>query len=506
MVAAVLSLFLFLPKNLPASRRLGLHYSVLVTVAFLSGSVFLFRERAVFKPVVKVWAPAKSKTVGPARATLQINETNLPVGADLVFLFTLGLGAGAVGLGIFFLIHAKMRIARLLRGSYLIKSYGRVEVRVAPGLRIPFAYRTFLKCYAVLPEYILAQPKLARLSVAHEFQHHRQGDTAWAYVFGLLRAACFFNPFVHFWISWIGETQEFACDEAVIGHHQNLSRDYARGLIQVAETALAHEALPTVATGMLFWGQGHLLNRRIKNMFTEKQHRGGATGLAAFALIAVMLTGTAFAAKGLVQDRRVSLKQAQDWAIQARKGSEFPIVVNEEVLKHLNNFVGTAEGRAKIRVALQRMEGYRPMIQGKIDDYGAPIELMAIPIIESWYQNLEDRNAVGYGAGLWMFIVSTARAYGLRVDSQVDERLNVTLETDAAMRYLGANNLRFSDWQLSVLAYNAGENKVQEVINELGTRDPWALVRRSSLSQETKNYLPKLMAAILIMKNPSVFE
>jgi membrane-bound lytic murein transglycosylase D len=105
-----------------------------------------------------------------------------------------------------------------------------------------------------------------------------------------------------------------------------------------------------------------------------------------------------------------------------------------------------------------------------------------------------------------MFIASTARAYGLRVNDQVDQHMNEALLTDAAMRYLLANRFRFSDWQLSLLAYNVGENAVQQAINETGSRDPWVLVRNSGLSAESRNYLPKVMAAILIMKNPSSVE
>jgi len=99
-----------------------------------------------------------------------------------------------------------------------------------------------------------------------------------------------------------------------------------------------------------------------------------------------------------------------------------------------------------------------------------------------------------------MFIKSTARNYGLQVDDQVDERLNVDLLTDAAMRYLQSNYLRFKDWHLSALSYNIGENAVQEAIRRSGSKDAWVLIRNGY--ENDRNYLPKLMAAILIMKNP----
>jgi membrane-bound lytic murein transglycosylase D len=99
-----------------------------------------------------------------------------------------------------------------------------------------------------------------------------------------------------------------------------------------------------------------------------------------------------------------------------------------------------------------------------------------------------------------MFIAPTARNYGLRVDSQADERLNPARLTDAAMRYLKSNNLMFRDWLLAILAYNAGERAVSQAIHATGSRDAWTLVRRGYESD--KDYLAKVMAAVLIMKNP----
>jgi len=90
------------------------------------------------------------------------------------------------------------------------------------------------------------------------------------------------------------------------------------------------------------------------------------------------------------------------------------------------------------------------------------------------------------------------------VDTEVDERLNTDLLTDAAMRLLKADHLQFKDWQLSVLAYNMGENKVLEAIKKTGSRDAWSIVRAGF--ENDKDYLPKLMAAILIMKNPESVE
>ena len=103
-----------------------------------------------------------------------------------------------------------------------------------------------------------------------------------------------------------------------------------------------------------------------------------------------------------------------------------------------------------------------------------------------------------------MFLAQTARNYGLRVDEQVDERLNAELLTGAAVRYLKGGNLRFNDWLLSVLGYNIGDNKVLAGIEATGSRDAWVLARKGY--ENDKDYLAKLMAAILIMRNPDSVE
>ena len=240
-------------------------------------------------------------------------------------------------------------------------------------------------------------------------------------------------------------------------------------------------------------------------MLTQKKITLGRSISLSFITATILtMSGVAFAAKNLVQDRRISFEQAQTLAQKAQADSAFPIVVNDLVLKQLNRFIGTPEGRDYMHSALQRMQGYQPMIEGKIRKYHLPSELMAIPIIESGYQNLEQTSHAGWGAGLWMFIVPTARAFGLTVDKKTDERLDPQILTDAAMRYLSSNQLRFRDWNLAILAYNIGEASLQKAIDKNGTRDAWDLIRAGS--ENDRDYLPKVMAAILILKNPEVIQ
>ena len=193
----------------------------------------------------------------------------------------------------------------------------------------------------------------------------------------------------------------------------------------------------------------------------NKRYLSRSFSLFSTAIALIAMAGVAVASQGVVRDRRVSLQEAMTLAEAARKKTDFPITVNEAVLKELNRFVGTPDGREIIKNALARMESYRPLVEGNLAGYGLPRELMAIPIMESGYQNLAQSPHPQHSAGVWQFTPQTARNYGMRVDKEVDERLNAEKETDSACRYLGALNLRFQDWELAVMAYNAGEFKVQ---------------------------------------------
>ena len=165
----------------------------------------------------------------------------------------------------------------------------------------------------------------------------------------------------------------------------------------------------------------------------------------------------------------------------------------------LDKLQGTDKGRAFLARGLANRLVYGAKVDAALAAAGIPPELAAIPLIESGYESFsthdlpEDASmAPGCcGAGLWMFIPSTARNYGLRVDRQVDERLDVDKETAAAVRLLTDLHARYGDWALAVAAYNMGDKAVDAAIAEGGTRDAWALVDQGRLN----DYLPLVTAA-----------
>lgn len=501
-------------KPLLFKAKLKVHYSLLAVSAIIGFCSPLFPKKEIFKPIVRVWiAPSRSsfndikfqKSIGgyvdiqsPSAPLIKLGSLTSSIGILFALVLLIGLGK--------FLWDLR-RLLLLRNEGHLLRKVHDVQIFVSERVRVPFSFWIPNQKNVVIPESLIGSANF-KSSVLHELQHHRQGDTKWVYLLWGFRLLFFPNPFTHIWNRQISEVQEFACDEALVDQGKVESLAYASCLVQVAQTAFKCEVQPVCATGLIFMIERNMLKRRITAMLEQKTSRVGfRSALPILGIAATLLVVTAYASQGIVQDRRITMTQAQEMAKSAREGG-FPVVVNDLVLKWLNHYLGTPDGRDKVKAALARMEIYRDAIQGKLTEYKMPEEFLALPLIESGYQNLESHHNKATGAaGLWQFIPSTAQNFGLRVDAQEDERLNVEQETDAAMRYLLANKLRFKDWQLSILAYNAGENSVQSAIRKTGSRDPWTIVRTGfsgPTTDENSNYLPKLMAAILIVKNPSI--
>jgi beta-lactamase regulating signal transducer with metallopeptidase domain len=495
--------------------ELRLHYAILRIVFVLAFIQPLLPSNEVFAPAAKVWAAQSIKSFNTDYAK-PLNggyfSLSSPMGisklrGDRVATTWLGFLGVVFFLGIFNFTRDLRRLFRIKARSYCIRKIGAVRILISQEIRVPFSFWLPGRAYIVVPSGLLELKEVFKISVAHEFQHHRQGDTRWVYVLWGLKLFCIVNPAIHFWNRWVSEIQEFACDETLVDQYKVDSQAYASCLVKVAKHAIDQKHVPVCATGLTLLVERHLLKRRIEKMFLKPSNKiGRPAGLAFGLLLASIMGATAFGSKSLIQDRRINLAQAKEMAGRAQGDLDFPVIVNDLVLKQLNRYMGTPEGREVMRVSLARMKIYKTIVADNLQKYRVPLEIMAVPIIESGYRNLPQ----GHGgtslkaAGLWQFIPSTAKNYGLRVDDIVDERLDVSLSTDAAMRYLQSNNLRFKDWHLSALAYNLGERGVQNGIDAIGTRDAWTLIRNGY--EGDKDYLPKLMAAIIIMRNPESLD
>jgi hypothetical protein len=171
--------------------------------------------------------------------------------------------------------------------------------------------------------------------------------------------------------------------------------------------------------------------------------------------------------------------------LEAAAQSEPP--TSEAVRSNLSE----AASRFSPAAASQR-ESWLPTVESILRERGLPAALLGVAAVESGFnpQALSPKGALG----LWQLMPATARRYGLVVDAGRDERLDPVKSTYAATRYLKDLYAQFGDWPLALAAYNAGEDRVQRALERSGARDFWSLSRRSALPDETRRYVPAVLA------------
>ncbi len=177
---------------------------------------------------------------------------------------------------------------------------------------------------------------------------------------------------------------------------------------------------------------------------------------------------------------------------------EIPLQTNQAVDDWIDYF--RSEIPDRFSTYLRRSGRYESMIRTKLREAGLPEDLLYLALIESGMNpNAYSR---ARAVGLWQFMAGTARKYGLEVDYWVDERRDPVKATDAAIRYLSDLYDEFGSWYLAAAAYNAGEGRVRRGIARTGSHSYWDLVDARVLHRQTRNYVPKLIAAALIGHDP----
>lgn len=152
-------------------------------------------------------------------------------------------------------------------------------------------------------------------------------------------------------------------------------------------------------------------------------------------------------------------------------------------------------------VWLSRSTQYLPFIKSVFREEGLPEDLAYLSLIESGFSPRAYSSS--RAAGLWQFMPGTGRKYGLKVNGWIDQRRDPILSTYAAAHYLKDLYTEFHSWSLALAAYNAGEGKMANAVADTGTKDYWEIRNTDSLSNETKEYVPKYLAAVKIAKDPS---
>jgi membrane-bound lytic murein transglycosylase D len=180
---------------------------------------------------------------------------------------------------------------------------------------------------------------------------------------------------------------------------------------------------------------------------------------------------------------------------------DIPIIINGKVEQFVKYY--QTRGRKVFNRWLARSKRYIPLMKELLREKGLPEDLVYLALIESGYnpRAYSRRQAMG----LWQFRYHTGKRYGLKVDWWIDERRDPVKSTIAAARYLKDLYDRFECWYLAAAGYNAGEGKIQRAIKRYKTEDFWELTKYPYLKRETKNFIPKIIAAALIAKNPEEY-
>lgn len=175
-----------------------------------------------------------------------------------------------------------------------------------------------------------------------------------------------------------------------------------------------------------------------------------------------------------------------------------PVAITPKVEEWLKHF--KTDGREQFLKWLIRSQSHRGLVIPLLQKEGLPKELFFLAMIESGFNNSAYSRAKA--TGTWQFMKATARSYGLTINHWVDERRDPVKSTIAAARYIRDLYSQFNDWYLAIAAYNAGPGKIRSAIRRSKSRDYWVLAQSAYISRETKEYVPKMLAALLIASNP----
>ena len=182
--------------------------------------------------------------------------------------------------------------------------------------------------------------------------------------------------------------------------------------------------------------------------------------------------------------------------------SDLPLVVNDYVAAFINFFANTQKGHNTLLHSFERSGRYKGMIQRVMAEEGVPQDLIYLAVAESGFQPRAVNGRSGAG-GMWQFM--PRGNYGLTRNGYMDERFDPEKSTRAYARYMKFLYDQLGDWYLSMAAYDWGAGNVQRAVQKTGYADFWELYRRNNLPGETKNYVPEILAAIIIANHPTQY-
>jgi membrane-bound lytic murein transglycosylase D len=185
---------------------------------------------------------------------------------------------------------------------------------------------------------------------------------------------------------------------------------------------------------------------------------------------------------------------------QAQKNVNFSFTLNPLIQQFINYYQG--RNRSTMENGLRRSGQYMKLARKIFIEEGVPVDITWLGQVESAWKP----KAVSWAAasGLWQFIPSTGRMYGLRQTAYIDERNSYEQATRASARHLKDLAKRYNgNWELAMAAYNTGAGNIDRAISRAGTANFWMIY--PYIAQETRNYVPNILAVILIAKNPEKY-
>jgi len=195
----------------------------------------------------------------------------------------------------------------------------------------------------------------------------------------------------------------------------------------------------------------------------------------------------------LVLPARTHFEDPLNESFEAEKHIDHP-----DVQKWVSYFSGP--GKERFENVLRRGSLYKKEIHAILQKFQLPTNLYYLALIESDFK--VDARSPAEAAGIWQFMGPTAKNYGLRINEFIDERRDPWRSTVAAALYLRNLKNVFDSWFLAMCAYNAGESRIMNAIIRSGTRDFWQLSKVGFIPRETRMYVPRFLAALIVAENP----
>jgi len=195
-----------------------------------------------------------------------------------------------------------------------------------------------------------------------------------------------------------------------------------------------------------------------------------------------------------------AFRQATPYFTQLSSGFDIPVVLNTVIWEELDSL---QRRPGRVKTMLERGSTFIPTMKKALFDEGCPLDMVFLAMIESGFSPTA-RSPMN-ATGLWQFMESTGRLYGLEKNLWIDERMDIEKSSHAAARFLLDLYDRFGDWSLVLAAYNAGPGTVSSAIKKEKTTDFWKIASTQRLRAETKSFVPRFYATLFIAKYPERF-